>query len=83
MRGIMGIGAGFKSATKRLLLAAGAAATGGGSVFSPISKYNSKTKQVDEVLEKNKIDKAKLKRLRKHAIKQRQIEIAESNNYKH
>lgn len=83
MRGIMGIGAGFKSATKRLLLAAGDAATGGGIVFSPISKYNTKTKQVDEVLEKNKIDKAKLKRLRKHAIKQRQIEIAESNNYKH
>ena len=82
MRGIMGIGAGFKSATMRLLLAAGAAATGG-SVFSPISKYNSKTKQVDEVLEKNKIDKAKLKRLRKHAVKKKQIEIAESNNYRH
>lgn len=83
MRGIMGIGAGFKSATMRLLLAAGAAATGGGIVFSPISKYNTKTKKVDKVLEKNKIDKAKLKRIRKHAIKQRQIEIAKSNNYKH
>ena len=83
MRGIMGIGAGFKSATKRLLLAAGAAATGGGSVFSPISKYNTTTKKVDKVLEKSKIDKAKLKILRKHAVKQKQIEIAESNNYKH
>lgn len=85
MIGTTGIGAGFKSMTKRLLLAAGAAATGGGSVFSPISKYNikAKEKEVNKNLEKSKIDKAKLKRLRKHAVKQRQIEIAESNNYKH
>lgn len=78
MRGIIGIG-------KRLLLAAGAAATGGGSVFSPISKYNikAKAKEVNKDLEKSKIDKAKLKRLRKYAIKQRQIEEAELNNYKH
>lgn len=82
MIGITGIGVGFKSMTKRLLLAAGAAATGGGSVFSPISKYNTKEKKIDKALEKSKIDKAKLKRLRKHAVKQRQIEIAESNNYK-
>lgn len=76
MRGIIGIG-------KRLLLAAGAAATDGGSVFSPISKYNIKAKEVNKDLEKSKIDKAKLKRLRKYAIKQRQIEEAELNNYKH
>ena len=73
---------GFKSMTKRLLLAAGAAATGGSSVFSQISTYNTKEKKIDKALEKSKIDKAKLKRLRKHAVKQRQIEIAESNNYK-
>lgn len=85
MIGNMGIGTGFKSITKRLLLADGAAATGGGIVFSPISKYNTreKAKETNEALEKTKIDKAKLKRLRKHAIKQRQIEIAEQNNYKH
>ena len=83
MRETIGLGAGFKSMTKRLLLAAGAAATGGGIVCSPISKYNTTTKKVDKVLEKSKIDKAKLKRLRKYAIRQRQIEIAESNNYKH
>lgn len=84
MRGIMGIGAGFKSATKRLLLAAGAAATGNGGVFSPISKYNTrvKEKEANKALEKEKTDKAKLKRLRKHAIRQRQIELAEQNNYK-
>lgn len=76
MRWIMGIG-------KRLLLAAGAAAIGGGSVFSPISKYNTKVKQVDKALDKEKTNKAKLKRLRKHAVKQKQIEIAELNNYKH
>lgn len=76
MRGIMGI-------CKRLWLEAGAAAIGGGSVFSPISTYNTKEKKIDKALEKSKIDKAKLKRLRKHAVKQRQIEIAESNNYKH
>ena len=83
MRGIMGIGAGFKSTTKILLLAAGAAATGDGSVFSPTSKYNTTTKKVDKALDKEKTDKAKLKRLRKYALKQRQIEIADSNNYKH
>lgn len=76
MRGIMGI-------CKRLWLEAGAAAIGGGSVFSPISKYNTKVKQVDKALDKEKTDKAKLKRLRKYALKQRQIEIADSNNYKH
>ena len=66
-----------------MLLAAGAAATGGGTVFSPISKYNTKPKETNELLEKEKINKAKLKRLRKHEIRQRQIEEAELNNYKH
>ena len=76
MRGIMGI-------CKRLWLEARAAAIGGGSVFSPISKYNTRVKQVNKALDKEKTDKAKLKRLRKHAVKQKQIEIAELNNYKH
>lgn len=85
MRGLMGMGAGFKSATKRLLLAAGAAATGNGAVFSPISKYNTrvKEKEVNQALEKEIVYKAKQKRLRKNAAKQKQIEIAEQNNYKH